>query len=194
MSDVGGILQPVAGLRPYVAAARLFRRDHLPPLADAAVHAAREGAEAGSQRWGLGQLGRRRRCRGGEERAAGGRRVPPPSQALSAARRARAEGHPALRAARHGQDAARQSRREGVRREVLLPERLCLRRDVRRPRRRPDPEALRRGAQERARDRLHRRARRRRARLAPAAASTASTTRRSTSCSSSWTASTSRPR
>ena len=58
------------------------------------------------------------------------------------------------------------------------PERLRLRRDVRRPRRRPDPQALRRGAQERARDRLHRRARRRRHRTRRAAASTASTTRR----------------
>ena len=110
----------------------------------------------------LGHLGRRRRRRGGEGRAAGGRRLPPPSEALPAPGRPRAEGDPALRPARHRQDAARQGRRERVRRQVLLAERLRLRRDVRRPRRLPDPQALRRGAQERARDRLHRRARRRR--------------------------------
>ena len=62
----------------------------------------------------------------------------------------------------HRQDAARQGGREGVRREVLLAERLGVRGDVRRPRRLPHPQALRRGAQERAGDRLHRRARRRR--------------------------------
>ena len=143
-----------------MAAARLLRADHLPPLADAAVHAARQDAEARGERGLLRQLGRRRRRRRGEEGAAGGRRLPPPPQALPAAGRARAEGHPALRPARHRQDAARQGGREGVGRQVLLAERLRLRRDVRRPRRRPDPQAVRRGAQERARDRLHRRARR----------------------------------
>ena len=73
---------------------------------------------------------------------------------------ARAEGDPALRAPRHGQDAARQGRRQRVRRELLLAERVCVRRDVRRPRRRADPQALRGGTEERACDRLHRRARR----------------------------------
>ena len=81
---------------------------------------------------------------------------------LLQARRARAEGHPALRPARHRQDAAREGGRPRLGLDLLLAERLRLRGDVRRPRRRPHPQALRPRAQERARDRLHRRARRRR--------------------------------
>ena len=99
---------------------------------------------------------------GGAGRAPGGRRLPPLPEALPAARRARPEGDAALRAAGHRQDPAREGRRARVRREVLLPERLCVRRDVRGPRRLPHPQALPGGAQERALHRLHRRARRRR--------------------------------
>ena len=62
----------------------------------------------------------------------------------------------------HRQDAARQGGRERVRGQLLLPERLVVRRDVERPRRRPDPAPVPDGAQEPARDHLHRRARRRR--------------------------------
>ena len=107
-------------------------------------------------------LGRHRRRRRGRRRAAGGRRLPARPAALLQARRARAEGHPPLRPARHRQDAARQGRRARVGRDLLLAERVGLRGDVRRPRRRPHPQALRPRAQARARDRLHRRARRRR--------------------------------
>ena len=83
-------------------------------------------------------------------------------QALRAPRRAGSARDPAARAARHGQDAPRQGRRERLGRELLLAERLLVRRALRRARRREDPEAVRGGAQARARDRLHRRARRRR--------------------------------
>ena len=64
------------------------------------------------------------------------------------------------RAARDRQDAGREGGRERVGRALLRPERLGVRRDVRRARRGPHPQALRRGAQERPGDRLHRRARR----------------------------------
>ena len=47
----------------------------------------------------------------------------------------------------HRQDAARQGRRARVRRAVLQPVRVVVRRDVRRPRRRADPAPVRRGAQ-----------------------------------------------
>ena len=162
MPDVGEFLRSGWQLRADVAAVDLLRPDHLSALAHAPVHAAREAGEAGGERELLRLVGRRRRRRGGEGRAAGGRRLPPPPEAVPAPRRPRAEGDPPLRPARHRQDAAREGGREGVRREVLLAERLGLRGDVRRPRRLPHPQALRRGAQERAGDRLHRRARRRR--------------------------------
>ena len=97
---------------------------------------------------------------------------------FSRPRRPRSEGDPPLRAPRDRQDAARQGRRPRLGRDLLLPERVRLRRDVRRPRRGPHPQALRQGAQERARDRLHRRARRGRDAADAARASTASTTRR----------------
>ena len=97
-----------------------------------------------------------------------------------------------------GQDAAREGRRARVGRELLLRERVVVRRDVRRPRRRPHPQALRRGAQARPGNRLHRRARRRRRaaqrpRLQPRAGSDAQPAarrarrlRRRASRSSSW--------
>ena len=62
----------------------------------------------------------------------------------------------------HGQDAPRQGDRPRVGRDVLLPERLVVRRDVGRRRRGPDPAPFSDGAQEPARHHLHRRARRRR--------------------------------
>ena len=162
MPDVGGFLETVAdyaltwlplvffGLIIYL----LWRTLQYMPR----VKPAKLERELGSLR----HVGRRRRRRGGEGGAAGGRRLPPRSEALRAPRRARPEGDPALRPARHRQDAAREGGRQRVGREVLLAERLGVRRDVRRPRRRADPQALRGGAQERAGDRLHRRARRRR--------------------------------
>ena len=89
----------------------------------------------------------------------------------------------------HRQDAARQGRRERVRRRVLLAVGRRVRRDVRRPRRRPHPAPVRRGAQAPARRSSSS------TRSTPSAASAARTTtpsasRRSTSCSSRWTAST----
>ena len=67
-----------------------------------------------------------------------------------------------LRPARYGEDAARQGRGARVGSELLLPERVGVRRDVRRARRRAHPQAVRHRAQEPAGDRVHRRARRRR--------------------------------
>src|SRR6185503_16502469 len=66
-----------------------------------------------------------------------------------------AQGDPALRPARHGQDAAREGDRQRGGREVLRPERVGVRGDVRRPRCRAHPQTFRRGAQERALDHLH---------------------------------------
>ena len=74
----------------------------------------------------------RRRRRGGEGRARRRSSTSSATRALRVARRARPEGHPAVRAARHRQDAARQGGRERVGGELLLAERLGLRRDVRR--------------------------------------------------------------
>ena len=71
----------------------------------------------------LGQLGRRRRRRGGEGRAARGRGVPARPQALPQARREGAEGHPAARPARHGQDAAGQGGRATSRTRTSSPSR-----------------------------------------------------------------------
>ena len=107
-------------------------------------------------------LGGRRRRRGGAGGARGDRRVPARPAALPEARRPRAQGRAAVRAAGHRQDAAGQGRGPRVGRELLLPERVVVRRDVRRAGRRPHPQAVRDGAQEPAGDRLHRRARRRR--------------------------------
>ena len=111
-------------------------------------------------------------------RADGGRRLPPRPEAVRAARREGAEGAPALRAARHRQDAAREGGRARVGRELLLRERVVVRRDVRRPRRRPHPQALPGGAQARARRSSSSTSSTPSARSAPATASTASRTRR----------------
>ena len=67
------------------------------------------------------RLGRRGRRRRGQGRAAGGRRLPARPGALPRARRQGAQGHPAARPARHGQDAAGQGRGQRVRRALLLP-------------------------------------------------------------------------
>ena len=145
-----------------VAAALLrgpARPDGLHPLAHAAGDAARHRGQ--DDHLGLeGLVGRRRRPRRGQGRAARGDRLPHRPGALRPARRACAQGDPALRAAGNRQDAAREGDRERGGRALLRAERLGVRRDVRRPRRRADPQAVRRGAQERALDRLHRRARR----------------------------------
>ena len=85
-----------------------------------AADAARE-ARSGDRRSADGdRVGRHRRRRRGEGRAAGDRRVPARPEAVRAARRRGAEGRAALRAAGHRQDAAREGRRQRVRRELLL--------------------------------------------------------------------------
>ena len=137
----------------------LLRRDRLPALAhDLAMPRVRP-APIEAQSRTVDRVDRRRRPRGGEGGALRGRRLPAPSRALRAARRARAEGDPALRPARDRQDADGEGRRLRVGRELLRAERLGVRRDVRRARRGAHPQALRGGAQERAGDHLHRRAR-----------------------------------
>ena len=104
------------------------------------------------------------------------------------ARRARPQGHPAPRPARHRQDAAGQGRRPRVGRQLLRAVGRRVRRDVRRPRRRPHPAPV-----QRSRATTLRRSSSSTSSTpsAPSAAPTspASATRRSTSCSSRWTAS-----
>ena len=103
--------------------------------------------------------------------------------------RARAQGHPAGRPARHRQDAAGARGRRRGGRAVLLHLRLGIRRDVRRRRRRPRARPVRAGAQGGALHHLHRRARR--ARPQPRAhAPSAASTRRSRRSTSSWPSST----
>src|SRR5207245_10094087 len=102
----------------------------------------------------VGDLGRRRGRRGGAQRADGGRRLPPPSAPLRAARREDAEGDPALWASGDREDAAREGRRPRIGGELLLGERVVVRRDVRRPRRRANSQAVRGGELESGRDRL----------------------------------------
>ena len=152
------------GLRPDVAARRVLPahvRRRLAALADGQADAARQADGDHARAPIVGRdVGGRRRPRRGEGGAAGDRRLPAQPGALRVARRARPEGHPLPRAARHRQDARGEGDRERVGRALLRAERLGVRRDVRRPRRCAHPQALRRGAQERAVDRLHRRARR----------------------------------
>ena len=105
-------------------------------------------------------LGRHPGCRGDQGRAARGGRVPEAAEAVQAARRNGAEGHPAARPARHRQDPARQGRRSRVGRQLLRPVGLLVRGDVRRPRSRADPATVQAGPRECPGDRLHRRARR----------------------------------
>ena len=151
-----------------LAAAPDVRPDHLFALAHAPGDAA-GGAEARARHVeDVGHVGRSRGPRGSARRDAGDRRLHEGLEEVRPSRRARAEGDLALRAAGHRQDAAREGGRPRVGRELLLAERLGLRRDVRRPRRRPNPKALRAGTQGCARDRVHRRAGRgRRSALGP---------------------------
>ena len=168
----------------------------LPADRAAVPHVARRGDDAAHQAAGhpAGQqleraLGRRRRRGRGEGRAARGRGVPARAPEVRGPRRARAEGHPALRPAGHRQDAAGEGRRAREPRGVLLAVGVELRRDVRRRRRVAHPQAVRDGPQARARPSSSSTSWTRSAPSARATPSTASRTRRSTSCWSSWTAS-----
>ena len=143
-----------------LAAGHDGRDDHLPAVAHGAGDAARQDEVGQPDLQVVGLVGRGRRARGGARRDGGDRRLPARLEALREARRARAEGNSAPRAAGNREDAPRQGGRPRVRRELLLAERLGLRRDVRRARRGPHPQALRAGAQGCACDRVHRRARR----------------------------------
>ena len=95
-------------------------------------------------------------CGRGQGRAEGGRGLPEGPRALRPAWRARAQGHPARRPARHRQDAA--GARGGGRggRAVLLDLRLRVRGDVRGRRRRARPRSVRAGAQDEAVHHLYR--------------------------------------
>ena len=150
--------------RSHLAADLLLRPDRLPDLEDDSDDAAHEAERGRHELEEFGHVRRRRGRRGREGGAPGGRRLPARSEALRKAGRASAERPAPLRPARHREDAARQGRRARVRRQLLLAERIRVRRDVRRPRRLPNPQALCDSAQERAVDHLHRRARRRRRR------------------------------
>ena len=70
------------------------------------------------------------------------------------------KGRPARRSSRNGQDAARARRRRRSARPLLQPERIGVRRDVRRRRRRAHPRSVPAGRSQGAVHRLHRRARR----------------------------------
>ena len=191
MPDVGDFRRGWR-LRADVAAADLLRPDHLPALAHAQymprVKPAKLEASAAPPSPGPTSPGSRKRRR--SCRRSSTLRHPKRFHRLGARV---PEGNPPLRTLRHRQDAAGEGGRQGVGGEVLLAERLGVRRDVRRPRRlriRKLFEEARKNAPAIVfideLDAVVPRAR--------AAASTASTTRRSTSCSSSSTASTSRRR
>ena len=100
---------------------------------------------------------RRRRSRGGAE---GDRRVPEEPEEVHEPRRPDSEGRAARRPAGHRQDAARARGRRRSAGAVLQPERIGVRRDVRRRRRRPHPRSVPAGRSQGAVHRLHRRARR----------------------------------
>ena len=160
MPDVGGFLDQVASYAltwlplVFFGLITTARRtlEYMPRVKPAKL----EASASSSVSWVTSPASRRRRpsCRRSSTSSA--------TRALPSPRRARAEGDPALRPAGHREDAAGEGGGEGVRRAVLLAERLCLRGDVRRPRGLPDPQAVRDRSFERAGDRLHRRARRRR--------------------------------
>ncbi|CAA9477466.1 MAG: Cell division protein FtsH, partial [uncultured Solirubrobacteraceae bacterium] len=145
---------------PDVGAADLHADHRHRPVADDEADAADEARGDQAERELGDGLARRRRRRRGEGGARGGRRVPQGPGALPPPGRDRPEGHPAPRPARHRQDAARQGRRAGVRRALLLAVGRRVRGDVRGPRRRAHPASLRDRPQARAGDHLHRRARR----------------------------------
>ena len=105
---------------------------------------------------------RRRRLRGGDRGARGDQGVPGRAGQVPGGRGEDPQGRPAVRPARHRQDAAGPRGRRRGGRAVLLDLRLGLRGDVRRRRRQPRPGPVRAGQGERAGHRLHRRDRRRR--------------------------------
>ena len=96
------------------------------------------------------------------EELAGDQGVPAGAGQVPGRRRQDPQGRPALRPARHRQDAAGARGRRRGGRAVLLDLRLRLRRDVRRRRRLPGARPVRAGQGERPGDRLRRRDRRRR--------------------------------
>ncbi len=104
------------------------------------------------------------RGRGGSGRSAGraqgDRRVPEEAEEVHQPRRPDPEGRPAGRTSRHRQDAAGARGRRRSARAVLQPQRIGIRRDVRRRRRRPHPRSVPAGRSQGAVHRLHRRARR----------------------------------
>ena len=169
MPSAHALLDTVRGSSRRARAAR-DRVDHPDPVRPARLHQladAPDDAEHQADRdhaaVGLGgALGGRRGRRRGPRRAPGGGRVPAPSRPVREARGARPARRAPVWAARHGEDASGQGDRPRVGRDVLLPERLGVRRDVRRRRRCPHPAPVLDGAEEPARDHLHRRARRRR--------------------------------
>ena len=123
---------------------------------------------------------RRRRRRRGGRGAPGDQGVPAGAGEVPGRRREDPQGRPAVRPARHRQDAAGPRGRRRGRRALLLDLRLRLRRDVRRRRRLPRARPVRAGQGERARDRVRRRDRRRRPapRRRASAAATTSASRR----------------
>ena len=96
-----------------------------------------EQGQAGDQGHPQGDLRRRGRCGRGRRGAARDQGVPRRARQVPGRRRQDPQGRPALRPARHRQDAAGPRRRRRGRRAVLLDLRLGLRRDVRRRRRLP---------------------------------------------------------
>ena len=111
---------------------------------------------------------------------------------VSGSGRPHSQGRAAGRAAGNGQDAAGQGGRRRSGRAVFQPQRLRLRRNVRRRRGGPRARSVRPGREQGSLHHLHRRARRpgQDARRRPSSAATTNANRRSTSCSSRWTAST----
>ena len=107
-------------------------------------------------------------------------------------RRPDSEGRAARRPARDRQDAARARRGRRSARAVLQPERIGVRRDVRRRRRRAHPRSVPAGRSQGAVHRLHRRARRARqgARAEPDRQPRGARADARISCSPRWTAST----
>ncbi len=108
--------------------------------------AVRQGQGApGVQGRAQGHLRRCGRLRRGRRGAPGDQGVPPEPRPVPGHRRQDPQGGAALRAPRHGQDAARPRGRRRSRRAVLLDLRVRLRGDVRRSRRQPRPRPLRAG-------------------------------------------------
>ena len=121
--------------------------------------------QAGQQGHPEDHVRRRGRRRRGDRGAAGDQGVPGEPGEVPGHRRQDPQGRPAVRPARHRQDAARPRGRRRGRRAVLLDLRLRLRRDVRRRRRLPGARPVRAGQGQRAGD--HLRGRDRRGRPAP---------------------------